>query len=119
MLEMLDLCDTARSSAQRMTTSVPTQALTLFNGEFVNQQARYLAGRLMTDAGEDRAQQIRLAYRLALAREATPPELREMSTFLEKEEAAVRALDPENARLRALEQLARVIFNLNEFVYVD
>lgn len=119
MLEMLDLCDTARSSAQRMTTSVPTQALTLFNGDFVNQQARYLAGRLITDAGPDRGQQVRLAYRIALAREANETEVREMKTFLDKEESTLRASDSANAGLRALEQLARVIFNMNEFVYVD
>jgi len=119
MLDMLDLCDTARSAAQRMTTSVPTQALTLFNGDFVNQQARYLAGRLINDAGTEAPQQIDLAYRLALARHPTEAEKASMLTFLEKEETLLRASDAANARLRALEQLARVIFNLNEFVYVD
>ena len=115
MLEMLDLCDTVRSSAQRLTTSVPTQALTLFNGDFVNQQSRYLAARLQSEAGPVRAAQIDLAYRLAFARLPDPAEKREMLTFLEKEETAVK----ENARLHALEQLSRVIFNMNEFVYVD
>jgi hypothetical protein len=115
MLEMLDLCDTARSSAQRMTTSVPTQALTLFNGDFVNQQSRYLAARLRAEAGPDRAKQINLAYRLSFNRAPDPTELRDMLTFLEKEESSVQ----ENSSLHALEQLARVIFNMNEFVYVD
>lgn len=119
MLEMLDLCDTTRSAAQRMTTSVPTQALTLFNGEFANQQARYFAGRLIGEAGADRAAQIRLAYRLALARDASENELRETLAFLEREEASRRPQHGANASLHALEQLARVIFNMNEFVYVD
>ena len=48
LLETLDLCDTARSTAKRTTTTVAPQALTLFNGEFVNQQAKYLADRLET-----------------------------------------------------------------------
>jgi hypothetical protein len=119
MLEMLDLCDTARSSAQRLTTSVPTQALTLFNGDFVNQQARYLAARLRAEAGPDRGGQVKLAYRLAFARHPEAMELREMLTFLETEEAATRETDSANASLRALEQMSRVIFNMNEFVYVD
>ena len=119
MLEMLDLCDTARSSAQRMTTSVPTQALTLFNGDFVNQQARYLAARLTSEAGPDRRAQITMAYRLAFARAPEAAELPEMLAFLDTEEAAARRTDPGNARQVALEQLARVIFNMNEFVYVD
>ncbi len=119
MLEMLDLCDTARSSAQRLTTSVPTQALTLFNGDFVNQQARYLAARLRAEAGSGREAQIALAYRLAFARAPDAGELRETMAFLEKEEALAKPGDPGNAPLRALEQLGRVIFNMNEFVYVD
>ena len=51
MLEVLDFCDTARSAARRNVTSVPTQALTLLNGDFVNRQARHLADRLERDAG--------------------------------------------------------------------
>ena len=53
MLEVLDFCDTARSAARRSITSVPTQALTLLNGDFVNRQARHLADRLERDAGPD------------------------------------------------------------------
>jgi hypothetical protein len=116
MLEVLDLCDTARSSAQRLTTSVPTQALTLFNGDFVNQQARYLAARLLREAGPGEKQQIELAYRLAFARAPRESELREMAAFLERERAASGG---ENAALHALQQLARVLFNTNELVYVD
>src|SRR5688572_24526691 len=51
LLEVLDFCDTARSSAKRLNTSVATQALTLFNGDFVNRQARHLAARLAREAG--------------------------------------------------------------------
>ncbi|MGC4001122.1 MAG: DUF1553 domain-containing protein [Anaeromyxobacter sp.] len=107
MFDALDLCDTARSAAQRMTTTVPTQALTLFNGEFVNQQARYLAERLRKDAADSDEARITLAYRLALARKPADGELAAMKEFLAKD------------RERGLEQVARVIFNLNEFVYVD
>jgi len=104
MLEVLDLCDTARSTAQRLTTAVAPQALTLFNGEFVNRQARAFADRLRREAGEDPDRQIVLAYRLALARSPAAGELSKMREFVQRE---------------SLEQLARVIFNLNEFVYAD
>jgi len=109
LLETLDLCDTARSTAKRSTTTVAPQALTLFNGEFVNQQAKYLADRLLNEAGPDEAKQIDLAYRLALCRPATEREVELMRAFLKKAGAG-------NA---AREQMARVIFNLNEFVYPD
>src|SRR5207245_7845982 len=39
LLETMDLCDTARSTARRVVTTVAPQALTLFNGDFVNRQA--------------------------------------------------------------------------------
>ena len=68
MLEVLDFCDTARSTARRNVTSVPTQALTLLNGDFVNRQARHLADRLERDAGPDPAAQIDRAYLLSLCR---------------------------------------------------
>ena len=103
MLEVLDLCDTARSSAQRLTTSVAPQALTLFNGDFVNAQAAAFAARLRA-MGTEPASQIDLAYRLALARRPTAGEMERTLNFLKAE---------------SLEQVARVILNLNEFVYVD
>jgi len=109
LLETLDLCDTARSSAKRMTTTVSPQALTLFNGEFINQQARHLVDRLEREAGTDPAKQIDLAYRLALCRPATTNEIAKLTEFLAK---------AGNGR-QAREQLARVILNLNEFVYPD
>ena len=94
-----------------MTTTVSPQALTLFNGEFVNQQAKHLVDRLEREgeAGADSAKQIDLAYRLALCRPATANEIATLSEFLTK---------AGNGRA-AREQLARVIFNLNEFVYPD
>jgi hypothetical protein len=109
LLESLDLCDTARSSAKRMTTTVAPQALTLFNGEFVNQQSKYLADRLEREAGDDIVKQIDLAYRLALCRPPTEREITLLKEFLN------RAGGGRAAR----EQLGRVLFNLNEFVYPD
>src|SRR5205807_9664414 len=68
MLEVLDLCDTARTSAKRSVTTVAPQALTLFNGEFVNRQAGHLARRLEQEAGSDPEKQVEHAYDLALCR---------------------------------------------------
>jgi hypothetical protein len=126
-LEVLDFCDTARTTAKRNVTSVAPQALSLFNGEFVNRQAAHLANRLEKEAGTDAEKQIERAYLLALCRPATPKERAVMLTFLDqqtqrqaKDEADKgKAIAPEVARHDALVQLCRVIFNLNEFVYPD
>ncbi len=58
ILETLDFCDTARTAAQRSVTTVAPQALTLFNGEFVNRQAQHLADRLLKEAGPDASAQV-------------------------------------------------------------
>jgi hypothetical protein len=104
MLETLDLADTVSSCPQRQVTTVAPQALSLFNGDFVNQQARHFAARLKRVAADDPAKQIILAWRLALCREPTTSELAKMQVFLREE---------------SLEQACRVILNLNEFVYPE
>ncbi len=121
MLEVLDLCDSTRSSASRNVTSVPTQALTLFNGEFVNRQARHFAARILKEAGSDSAKQIERAYRLALCRAPTPQEQAAMMSFLNQTAQRLQGEDasPEEARRRALERVCLVVLNLNEFVYPD
>ncbi len=122
MLEVLDLCDTTRTASRRMTTSVAPQALALFNGEFVNRQARYLAARLENEVGTDPATQIERAYALALARTPSQAEKGELLAFLRQEtENQTRQQDilPANARRGALREMCRVILNLNEFVYPD
>jgi hypothetical protein len=127
MLEVLDFCDTARSTARRNVTSVPTQALTLLNGDFVNRQARHLADRLERDAGADPAAQIDRAYLRSLCRLPREVERAAMLGFLEQESRARLAessparasLTPSQARHEALVQLCRAVFNTNEFVYPD
>jgi hypothetical protein len=109
LLETLDFCDTARTAAKRSVSTVAPQALMLFNGDFVNQQAKHLADRLARDAGPDPARQIDLAFQLALCREPTAKERERLLAFMKEQP------DANTGR----EQLARVIFNLNEFVYPD
>ncbi|MFM2003505.1 MAG: hypothetical protein RI963_2931 [Planctomycetota bacterium] len=123
MLEVLDLCDTTRPTAQRSVTTVPTQSLVLFNGGFTIEQAGHFARRLREEAGEDWRAQIGLAWRLALSREAAAHEIDAMLGFIETEVAHQQKLHPQAtaAELAAAvgTQLCRVIFNLNEFVYPD
>jgi hypothetical protein len=127
MLETLDFCDTARTTPQRLVTSVAPQALALYNGEFVNRQAGYLAERLVREVGDDPAAQIERAYRLALCRPPTEIEQSAMAEYLVQEAAQQVAdatatgatLNEADARRRALIQMCRVVFNLNEFVYPD
>jgi hypothetical protein len=113
LVECLDLCDTTRSTARRTVTTVAPQALMLFNGDFVNEQARHLARRLEHEAGGDPDRQIDRACRLVLCRSAGPRERQLLRGYLDRQRQAGR--DPG----AALEQVCRVLFNLNELVYPD
>ncbi|HVW00825.1 MAG TPA: PSD1 and planctomycete cytochrome C domain-containing protein, partial [Planctomycetaceae bacterium] len=104
MFETLDLADTVSSCPQRQVTTVAPQALSLFNGDFSARQARHFATRLRSEASDDAARQVSLACRLALCREPTETEQRAFLAFLQEE---------------SLEELCRVVLNLNEFVYPE
>ena len=124
LLEVLDVCDNTQSTDKRSVTSIAPQALTLFNGDFVNRQAAHLAHRLVKERGEDPAQQIEHAYRLLLCRPPTEREVTSMMQFLHREADPLRreskaGASEIQARTEALQQMCRVLFNLNEFVYPD
>jgi len=103
MFEVFDLPDQNTSCGRRNVSTVPTQALTLLNNEFVLRQAKLFADRVREAAPNDPARQVDLAYRIALAR---PPRA---------EEAALGA---EFLRKRDLADFTHVLMNLNEFLYV-
>jgi hypothetical protein len=127
MLEVLDFCDTTRSAAKRNVTNVPTQALTLLNGDFVNGQARHLAARLAREAGPDLGAQIERAYSLTLSRPPSAAERSALRVFVERDsrerrDEAARAgmpLSAADARHETMVQVCRALFNTNEFVFPD
>lgn len=116
MIEVLDFCDTTRSAPKRMITNTAPQALALLNGDFANKQSAHFADRLIREAGDDPAKRIDHAYRLALCRPATPAEIETLTQYLDSE---AKTIGGASADRRALARITRVIFNLNEFVYVD
>ncbi|MGE0760825.1 MAG: DUF1549 and DUF1553 domain-containing protein, partial [Pirellulaceae bacterium] len=128
MLEVLDFCDTTRTTPKRSVATVPTQALTLYNGDFVNRQARHLAQRLRREAGSDLATQVELLMRLTVCRPPDDVERHAMLQFLADETRAPKLPvtveqgdtgQPGDANGEALAQLCRVVLNTNEFVYSD
>lgn len=125
-LEVFDLCDTTRSTAQRSTTSVAPQALALLNSDFVNRSAAHFAARLVTEVPSpaDPEKRIEHAYRLALCRRPAPLETEALREFLQKEAnrfSEQEKIDPAApaAETHALTQMCRILFNQSEFLYVD
>src|SRR5262249_54482848 len=68
VLESFDVAEADRSTPVRFSTTQPTQALLMVNGDFLNHQAKIFADRLRKEAGNDVAAQVRRALYLATAR---------------------------------------------------
>ncbi|HEY2934057.1 MAG TPA: PSD1 and planctomycete cytochrome C domain-containing protein [Acidobacteriota bacterium] len=124
MFEVHDQPDLNVTCERRNVTTVPTQALTLLNSEFVLIQARHFAERVLQETGADSGKQIRLLYRIALSRDPDARELDHLKTFLQRQQSyhnahASERRTAEEGRLAALTDLAHVMLNTNEFVYVN
>jgi mono/diheme cytochrome c family protein len=111
MFEVFDEPDLNVTCERRAVSTVPTQALTLLNNEFTLIQADYFAGRVWKTAGMDAAKQIDTMYRIAFSRPPSESEMRTNLAFLQKQAAGSTAR-------AALTDLAHVVLNLNEFVYL-
>jgi hypothetical protein len=128
MFEVHDQPDVNVTCEKRNTSTVPTQALTLLNNEFVLMQARHLADRVLAEAGADAEAQVKVMYRIALSREPNQRELDGNLAFLKKQHeyqlakasgSGSGAGSTESADLGALTDLAHVMLNANEFVYIN
>ena len=119
MFEVFDQPDPNVTCEGRNRTTVPTQALTLLNNEFVLQQAKYFAERVAAEGGGDAEARISRAYQIALSRGPDGDELDRNLSFLGKQAAYHRARGEADADRAALVDLCDVILNLSEFIYVN
>ena len=109
-----DQADTDSSCPVRYTTTVPTQALGMLNGEFTNEQAAALARRLAKEAPGDLQRQVIQAIRLTTGRVPTSDEVARDVAFVDDLKTK-HGLDDATA----LTRYALLILNTNEFVYLD
>jgi mono/diheme cytochrome c family protein len=114
LLADFDFPDTDSSCEARFVTTQPAQALGMLNGEFAHEQARRFAERLRREASNDRADQVRLALRLALSK--TPDE-----ASISRGVALMAQLETEYGleASQALDYYCLIVLNLNEFIYLD
>ncbi|MBI3838268.1 MAG: DUF1553 domain-containing protein [Planctomycetia bacterium] len=123
-LEVLDFPSTEETCEQRVVSTVAPQALTFLNGEFINEQAQAFAQRVAGEAGDDNAARIERAYRLAFSRLPSEKERATLLEFLARQQQQIEAdakSEPngEPAKLKALAALCLVLFNTNEFAYLQ
>jgi mono/diheme cytochrome c family protein len=102
-MEALDCADPNLNTPIRSQTLTALQALALWNDLFMLRQSQELARRVERQAADNRAR-VSAAFRLAITREPDRTELDSMAAYAQK---------------RGLPSACRVLFNTNEFVFVD
>lgn len=102
-MDCLDAADPSLLTPRRNTTLTALQALATLNNPFVLRQAEHFAERLTGSTG-DVTSPVRKAYQLALSRPATSAEVKELSAY---------------AKEHGMTNACRLLFNLNEFLFVD
>ncbi len=119
-LAIFDGADPAASTPARLTSTTPLQALFLLNDPFVHEQSNRLAARLIAESKDD-LQRLTLGYQLALARPPRPDELAVGRAFLAAARDKLRSDSKDQAQLEteSWRAMVRVLFRLNEFVYID
>ncbi|MEJ7606983.1 MAG: DUF1553 domain-containing protein [Bryobacteraceae bacterium] len=102
MMAAFDALPFAESCDRRSSTTTPIQALSMMNGNLMQEEADQLARRIEREVGANRGAQVDRAFNLLLSRDPTAAE---------------------RARFEASEVplagLGRVLLNSNEFLYVE
>jgi len=102
-MDRLDCPDPSVLTPKRSTTLTAIQALAVWNNTFVLRMSQHVAERAQ-HSSEELAAQVSEAFRLVLGRRPSTEELPGYTAY---------------AREHGLSNLSRVLFNTNEFVFVD
>ncbi len=132
MFEVFDAPVNSVSCPERDVTTVAPQALWSLNSSSVFNQAKYLAGRVVKDVGDDRKLWPERLWMIALGRPISITEQLDAQQLLQTlmhaaEEGNAEALTgiPDSlkpipqAEATALIKLCLTVYNLNEFTFID
>ncbi|MCC6538765.1 MAG: PSD1 domain-containing protein [Bryobacterales bacterium] len=102
MMAAFDATVFSESCDRRSVTTTPLQALSMMNGYLVHEEAAELARRVTREAGANREAQVKRAFEIVLNR---APRADELTQFAQHG--------------APLEAICRVLFNSNEFIYLE
>ena len=111
MFETFDAPEGIQSCSRRTESNTAPQSLTLLNGQWTVQEAKRLADKLAGATSD--SELIEKTWLAVYARAPRPEDVTSARTFLERQTAEL------GTRKAAAEELVRVLFNTNEFLYVD
>lgn len=116
LFEAFDKPDTNASCPRRNNSTIAPQALMLMNSQLTVEMAGRLAERLRQECGSSRERQIERLFELTLCRRPNEEERSVLIRVLNQAASGEEEFPDENSRLA---DLCLVMFNLNEFVYLD
>ena len=102
MMAAFDALPFSESCERRSSTTTPLQALSLMNGNLLQEESAFIARRIEREAGSERRAQVDYAFNLLLSRD---PSSEERSRLV-------------NSELN-LAAISRVLLSSNEFLYVE
>lgn len=108
MIEVFDGANMSEVCSRRSSTIVPTQAFSLMNSDFTRNEGKRFAERVIEVAGPDQDKALDKAFLLALSRKPS-----------DTERQKYKELSAGKTQLEALTRLGVVLFNLNEFIYLE
>jgi hypothetical protein len=120
-LELFDAPDPSLVIGARDVTTVPSQSLYLMNSQFLVQQSRHFAERLLAVGDLGDSARVAMAFRIALNREPTAKESAESTDFVKRSEASIEKVekDKEQLRVRAWAAFCQALLASAEFRFVE
>ncbi len=103
---------------RRVSSIVPQQALALTNSDLVNESSVAIANAWQDSGGGSAKPFIHFLFERILSRQPTEAESRVCLNAMEKQRQLATQPDSPEATARALESLARILLNHNDFVTV-
>ncbi len=117
-MEIFDGPNPNECNARRPVSTVPLQALFWMNSDFIRDNARSLAGRVIAASNqpEDR---VRRATLLTYNRPPSADELSDLTRYAKDYAKSMGEKDPAERELRIWTSVCRLLLSANEFVYLD
>lgn len=113
-LSVFDYPETDVTCEARFLTTQAAQALNMLNGQFLQKHATYLARYSQQSVGDSLEKQLRFAIESLFSRPATDDEIQRATKRIEQLKSKFSLSDQQ-----AFREYCVVLFNSNEFVYLD
>jgi len=121
VFQVFDFVEPSVLNGKRASTTIAPQALFLMNGQFVLQQSRAFAERLLAAPAGDDAARINQAYLQAYSRPAAGAETAAVQAYLRQYEQRLAGTEPDASKRRAAawQSFCQLLFASSEFVYIN